>query len=396
MRVRIYSLPIIFLLGFLLFMVTRQFVANLYWKMACQNEKQLNRAIGYLERCIALDNKNSLFHFSMGRAFLRKGIAEAMRLDYRNKWVRESIHEFHKAIDLEPSDGDYHFHLGISYGCLTYPPPVYWNVIQKNFTRTVMLDPTNARHLYSIGVYYLDEHHRASNIDQAAKEIRPVNNTNYLAKSKDNYQLCFRKLADVNEGYLNKILNSCFSVTRKYTDLKAVIGDTASSHALLARFLNSKGMWKEAKKEYMMAINLEPFNPIHYSNFAIALSIRKDFDNAIIWWQKQKMLDCRDEKIYLSLTHTFMRLKRFDEAVRELRDLIKVTSGNIHYRVKLIRTLLAVGRLDEAIDEYYKVMERNQNLSKSMYDAMREYQLKGDYAKATKILDEALVSAIKR
>ncbi|MFX0202238.1 MAG: tetratricopeptide repeat protein, partial [Candidatus Hodarchaeota archaeon] len=204
------------------------------------------------------------------------------------------------------------------------------------------------------------------------------------------------RLVDINEEYLGKVLNSCFSVFQTYADLKAVIGDTARSHALLARFLNGKGMWEEAKKEFLAAINLEPDNPGYCSDIAHALLRRGDVEQAIYWWQKQKEVSPRDKWVYLSLTNAFVKLRRFDDALKELRDLITLYPENMNHKAKLIRTLLASGRLDEAIDEYYKVMEGNQNLSKSTYDAIREYRIKGDYAKAIKILNESLTSALKR
>jgi tetratricopeptide (TPR) repeat protein len=155
-------------------------------------------------------------------------------------------------------------------------------------------------------------------------------------------------------------------------------------------------MWEEAKKEFLTAINLEPDNPRYCSDIAHVLLRRGDVEQAIYWWQKQKKVSPRDKWVYLSLANAFMKLRRFDDALKELRDLITLYPENINHKVKLIRTLLASGRLDEAIDEYYKVLERNQSLSKSMYDAMREYRIKGDYAKAAKILDEALTSALKK
>ena len=59
-----------------------------------------------------------------------------------------------------------------------------------------------------------------------------------------------------------------------------------------------------------------------------------------------------------------MKLKRFDDALQELRDLMKLNPEDINYQVKLMRTLLAVGRVDEAIHEYHKAMEKNQNFTK--------------------------------
>jgi len=365
-------------------------MANFCWRMGHQDWKELNKIMSYLERSVAIDDKNALFHFSLGRVFLNKGLTEATQLRARNRWIRKSTDEFQKAAGLEPTHSDYHFHLGISYGCLAYPPPFYWKVIQNSFRRTAMLNPTNVHHLYPIGIYYLNESDRLKNIGESTGEIGLSYYKKYAAMSKDNYQSYFRKLLDINDGYLGGILKKCFSVTQEYNDLKAVIRDTPNDHAFLARFLNNKGMWQEAKKEFLAAINLEPDNPIHNSDFAYALFKRGDFENAIHWWEKQKILDPRDKRAYLFLANGFMKLKQFDDALRELRDLIALYPANIKYQVKLIRTLLAAHRVDEAIDEYHKIMGKNPNFSKDIYDTARYYQRKGNYSKATKILNKAI------
>jgi len=266
-------------------------MADIYWRMAHQDGKKPNEIMGYLEKSIDGDNKNALFHFSLGRAFLHKGLAEATQLRARNEWIRKSIDEFHKAINLEPSNSDNHFHLGISYGSLPYPPSFYWEIIQNSFKRTILLNPTNVHHLYSIGMYYLNEYQQLKTIKRVTVGVGSSHYKRYAAMSKDNYQFYFRKLLDVNEEYLGKILARSFAVNQQYMDLKRVIRDTPSDHAFLARFLNNKKMWEEAKKEYREAINLEPFNPMHYSNFAHALFRMGDFEQAVQWWQKQKKLD---------------------------------------------------------------------------------------------------------
>jgi len=243
----------IFLLGLLLFMVTRQLIVDFCYRMANQDGKELNKTIGYLGKSIALDD-NALLHFSLGRAFLRKGLAEATRPSERNRWVRKSIDEFHKAIELEPSNSDYHFHLGISYGCLAYPPPFYWKVIQKSFKRTAMLNPTDVRHLHFMGEYYLNEYRRLKSIRMNTDEIGSAIYKNYEVVLKDNYEF--------------------------------------------------------------------------------------------------------------------------------------------YFQLKRIRTLLAAGRLDEAIDEYHTMMKKAPNSSKSLYDTIRYYQKKKNYPKATSMLNEAISSIL--
>ena len=394
-RGRIYVIPMVFILCLILSMAVRQLIADFYWKMAHQNGKEPNNMMGYLEKCIDVDSKNALFYFSMGRAFFRKGLAEATPLRVRNTWIRESIDEFHKAIDLQPSNSDYHFHLGLSYGCLTYPPHFSWEIVQNSFKRTAMLNPTDTHHLYSIGMYYLHEYDRLKNIAQIAEETGSAHYKKYAPILINNYQFYFRKLLDVNEEYLGKILDKSFSITQQYTDLKAVIRDTPNDHVYLARFLNRKGMWEEAKREYLMAINLDPANPLHYADFAHVLFWRGDVEHAIYCWQKYRVLNPQDKMAYLNLADGFVKLGRFDDALRELRDVITLHPRNIEFQVRLIKTLLAARRLDDAIGEYHKIVE-DQNISKATYEKIRYYRRNGDHKKAMKILNEALSSALNR
>jgi tetratricopeptide (TPR) repeat protein len=218
----------------------------------------------------------------------------------------------------------------------------------------------------------------------------------YAAMSKENYQFYFKKLLDINEEYLAKILEKCFIVTQSYTDLRAVIRDTPNDHVFLARFLNNKNMWKEAKKEFMAAINLETTNPLPYFDFAHAFFSRGDFENAINWWQKQKALNPQDGRPYLFSARCFMRLKRFGDAVQELQELVSLYPENINYRIEFIRILIAADRVDEAIDEYRKIARRNPKSSRELADSIRYYQSRGNYSKATKTLNEALSSLVRR
>jgi len=141
------------------------------------------------------------------------------------------------------------------------------------------------------------------------------------------------------------------------------------------------------------AIGLEPGNPIYYWNLARALFRRRYYEEAITWWGKQKALDSSDAKPYLFSARSFMKLKRFDDAVREFRDLIRLNPDDINYRIELTRTLLVAGRLTEAIDEYHRIVENDPRFSKTTLDAIRQYQRRGNYPEATRILNEVLSSA---
>jgi tetratricopeptide (TPR) repeat protein len=396
MRRSLRSLSIIVLSGLLLFMGAEQFVADFYWRMAHKDGDEQNKTIEYLERCIAIDSENAMFHFSLGRAYLREAFGKSTPPGKKNDWIRKSVREFHEAVDLNPLSADYHFHLGISYESLAYPPPFYWEVIQNSLKRAALLNLTDVRRLYSMGMYYVNEYNRLRNMDMNTLDLRSPEYERYVALSKDNYQFFFRKLLDANDEYFWKILRECFSVNQEYADLRGLIRDIPRDHAFLARFLNKKGMWEEAKKEFRVALNLEPTNPMHYSSFAHALFKRGYYENAIDWWQRQKALDPRNEKPYLFSVTSFVKLKQFDDALREIRQLIALYPENITYQVKLIRVLMAARRFDEAIEEYHKRMEKNPNFSKNTYNSVRYYQKRGNHSKAAKILDRALTSFLHK
>lgn len=256
MKRRTSVIPIIFVLVILLFMAAKQLVADFFYIMANQDGNELNKTIGYLGKCIALDDNNAIFHFSLGRAYLRRGLVRSTKPIERNKWLRQSIFEFQKAIELEPSHSEYHFHLGISCGYLDYPPHFYWNVIQNSFTRTAMLNPTDIHHLSSIKEYYLNKYDRIKRIGMNTEEMSSVNYKKYEALLKENYQF--------------------------------------------------------------------------------------------------------------------------------------------YFQLNLIRNLLEAGRLDEAIKEYHKILGKNPNLSKEMYNSVLYFQKKGNYKYAVRILNKALVSTLNR
>lgn len=376
----------------LLFLVSKQFLGDHYWNRAHHYGNGHDRVIEYLEKCKSVDSHNALYHFSLGRAYLGKSLDRDQRINEKNRWLRKTIDEFQRAIECRPVESDYHFHLAISYGSLPYPPPFYWDVVENAFKRAVLLNPTDTRRLFSVGTYYLNEYQRLKNVTVNNKRSDLADYMSYAERARNNCRFFFTHLLGLSEEYLGKILDLCFSVTREYGLLREMIRHTPTDHAFLARFLDEKGLWEEAKREYREAINLEQTNPIHYTRFARALFHRGQYGDAITWWRKQKALDPRDEKSYLFLAECFMRMNQFDGAVRELRQLVILLPEEINYRVKTIKILLAARRIDDAIDEYQKVVEEFPVFSKATYERVRYYQRKRDYTKATKILKKALFS----
>ena len=242
---KIYLVSSIFLLGLLLVVVVRQVTAHYYWTRANQDWEELEKTIVYLRKCIEMDGNNSQFHFSLGRAYLRKGLAKTKNREEKNKWIIQSIGEFHRALDLEPSNSDYHFHIGLAYGCLDYPPSFSWTVIESSFKRTAMLNPTDIRHLHLIGTYYLDEHRRLKSIRMKMDDIGLVIHENQELLLKDCSQLYFglkRIRILLDEGRLDEAIDEYHTIVKK--------------HPKFSKSLYDMIRYYQKKKNYPRAISI--------------------------------------------------------------------------------------------------------------------------------------------
>ena len=216
-KIRLIAIVSILVLN--VFMAAKHLIADSYYRIAHHDGKDLNKAIGYLEKCVAIDSRNPLFHFSLGRVYLRKGLVEDPKVGKKNMWVRKSIDEFHKAIELKPSASDYHFHIGLAYRCLAYPPSFSWRVIESSFRRTAMLNPTDVRHLDLIGKYYLDEYRRLKGIrirmDVIGLDIHE--NQELLLKDRSQLYLGLKRIRILlDEGRLDEAIDEYHTIMKKH------------------------------------------------------------------------------------------------------------------------------------------------------------------------------------
>jgi TolB-like protein/Tfp pilus assembly protein PilF len=125
------------------------------------------------------------------------------------------------------------------------------------------------------------------------------------------------------------------------------------AHAALAHIaLSYDWNWPLAEQGYQRALRLDPDCANAHHWYAIALSCRGRFDEALAEIRETRRLDPLSIIASANLGFTYYRARRYTEAVPALRDTVALdpTFHVAHYRLGL--ALQALGRFGEALDEF--------------------------------------------
>ena len=114
--------------------------ANGEWQTALSQS-----AIGHLQQAIALEPKDSRYHYYLGKCYEAMGLEEKVSLVRQREWFQKGKDKYQKAIALEPTNAWYHLNLGWILHQLPSGATNPGNSINPNneFNLASMLDPQN-------------------------------------------------------------------------------------------------------------------------------------------------------------------------------------------------------------------------------------------------------------
>ena len=133
----------------------------------------------------------------------------------------------------------------------------------------------------------------------------------------------------------------------------------AEAHVLLANTLQEQWQWNEAESEYKRALELQPNNASAHAWYALWLSCQGRTDEAVAWVRRARELD-PVEVSGGSVAWILFQAHRYDEAIRELRDVLAVRPDDGGGLGGLGFALLGKGQATEAVT----VLEKANALSK--------------------------------
>lgn len=122
----------------------------------------------------------------------------------------------------------------------------------------------------------------------------------------------------------------------------------AEAHVLLADVAQKQWHWAEAESEYRRALELDPNDPDAYTGLAEWFLCQGRADDALNWEQHARELDSFGSTNW-ELAWILFHSRRYDEAIRELRDALAVRPDDASSLWLLGFTLVAKGQPNEAI-----------------------------------------------
>lgn len=122
----------------------------------------------------------------------------------------------------------------------------------------------------------------------------------------------------------------------------------AEAHILLADIAQKQWHWAEAESEYRRALELDPNDPDAYTGLAEWFLCQGRADDALNWEQHARELDSFGSTNW-ELAWILFHSRRYDEAIRELRNTLAVRPDDASSLWLLGFTLVVNGQPKEAI-----------------------------------------------
>ena len=265
----------------------------------------LASALVYADRASRFEPDNSAWHFKRGEIYLRLAqIAENENLQLQ--LVDMAFREFRKALVLEPTNARYHFQIGLVYAGYGLR-----EAAEENFQRTLLLAPTDTYYLYHIATFFL--------------------NAEDKDKAFSNYAKCLEK----NETYLSAILDNCIERVADYELYKGVIPDTPLLHLAASKYFRKKGLKTEAKRECEKTISIaeewtRQDRNVAESHLFMARSLKAlgRVEESIKSYKIAISLSAEDRSPRLELADAYYRRGLFKEALGELDVLIQTNPAH--------------------------------------------------------------------
>ncbi len=372
-------------LGVMIALAVSQLMGTLWFQQAIAAGDGQRIRPDFMGRALRIQPFHSFYWFSIGREYQNQSTKSGLTLMERRRLLNKARIYLEKAISLEPSASLYHYHLGWVYGALGPHRPQLKTKTQRAFSRAISLNPTNADIRWGVANYYLGQYALFLKTDGATPSEAEAD---WVRRNVQRHFRAFLEIEPPQE--LNRVLDTSFAVTQRYDDLKGVIPDQAEYHLRLAQFLNQKGMWESAKKEFQIAISQDPINADVYHVYGSALFAHKDHEAALAVWKKAQEISLHNPRSYLALSNALWILNRKEESVAELERLVDIQSDETSYRLALAARLEGTGNGEKALEVYANALSKDPDNPEIYAHLARYWERQKNFSEA----EAALVKAI--
>ncbi len=167
------------------------------------------------------------------------------------------------------------------------------------------------------------------------------------------------------------------------------IGENANADLYFKKglILSSLQNYQEAVKVYSEALKLQPDNPEIISEMAEGLAVLGNYQDATPYFQKSAKLQPENLTLAAKLGRNYISLKDYKSAYNCFSDIFKKDSTNVYWNKQLAYSAFRVGKKEEAITLYEKVLAQNPRDYSSYFNLIRIYDKKEEAIKIIKLIE---------
>ena len=161
----------------------------------------------------------------------------------------------------------------------------------------------------------------------------------------------------LERGFIYHALGDYRSAEREYKDSLQLNSACAETHGNLANIYFESGRIDEAFSEYTTAINLNPYNPIHYSDFGRLYSRLNRWEKAVKLFEQSLSIDSVSpgvESTYAQLGDAYLNLGKYIEAETAYRKAMEIAPKDAPILYKIGQVKYLEGEHKEAIKWFDK------------------------------------------
>jgi len=163
--------------------------------------------------------------------------------------------------------------------------------------------------------------------------------------------------------------------------------DLADAHVLLADMYTRQWKWPEAEAEYRRALDLNPNDAAAHDGFSDWLLCHGRMDEALAWARRARDLDPLGASGH-TIAWTLFNAHRYDEAIREFRDVLAVRPDDRLPLWPLGWALICNHQAEEAIPELEKAVSATDSSPGVISALIWAYAHAGRRADALRLLGE--------
>jgi tetratricopeptide (TPR) repeat protein len=299
-------------------------------------------------------------------------------LDYFNqKNYDAAIAKFKTAVNMEPSNANYQFHLGFAY----HKNNQFAEAI-PHLKKAAELKPDSDNYRW-LGRAYLGNKQYQEAIDSAkrAMELKP---------SRPDLEIgCWATMAWSYEA-LGQIDSAIAAVNNGIN----VDPNDPEGYVFLAYLRYQNGQYDEAITAAKMAIELQP-DARAYNNLGLAYSRKGEYDAAIESYNKGIEINANLVTLHTNLGDAYTLKKEFSEAAQAFNKAVELEPNNVGNILLLALSYYNIGRYDDALSAVNKTISLQVKTAKKETEAAISFGIRGAIYRAKGNSDEAMKDAEK-